>query len=99
MFFKKKEKNKNAATEVKDIGIYVLGSGCKLCNTLETNITTALKTLNIDEKVFHIADFSVIASLGIMRTPALIIDKKIISTGKVLSEKECIDILKKERKI
>lgn len=99
MFFKKKETHDNAVTEIKDNGIYVLGSGCKLCNNLENNITTALKTLNIEEKVFHVTDFSVIASLGIMRTPALIIDKKIISTGKVLSEKECIDILKKERKI
>lgn len=99
MFFKKKETNHNVVTEIKESGIYVLGSGCKLCNNLENNIINALKILNINEEVFHVSDFSVIASLGVMRTPALIIDKKIVSTGRVLSEKECVDILKKERNI
>lgn len=101
MIFRKKETGcnlkSNQATEVKEKGIYVLGSGCKKCNKLEENVKCSLEKLAIDEPVFHITDFGIIASLGVMSTPALVIDKKIVSYGKVLSKEECYEILMKVR--
>lgn len=86
---------KEANTE--DTGIIVLGSGCKKCNELEDNVKKALKTLGRDEEIKHITDFAVIAAYGVMSTPALVIDKKVVSYGKVLSEQEALDILRKAR--
>lgn len=73
--------------------ILVLGSGCKKCMELEKNTTQALKELNIDEKVTHIANFVEIAKYGIMSTPALVLDNKVVSTGKVLSVEEIKSLL------
>lgn len=78
-------------------GIIVLGSGCKKCNELERNVQKALENLNINEQINHITDFREIASYGVMSTPALVIDNEVVSYGRVLSESESIEILKKYR--
>lgn len=97
---KKEEENKvEGVKEIKDRGIYVLGSGCKKCNDLARNMEKALKALGLDEEVFHVTDFALIASTGIMSTPGLIIDKKLLSYGQTLSEEECLALLKKAGRI
>ena len=45
----------------------------------------------------HVTDFSQIAAYGIMSTPALVIDGKVVSYGRVLKKQEVIDILTKVR--
>ncbi len=45
----------------------------------------------------HVTDFSQIAAYGIMSTPALVIDGKVVSYGRVLKKQEVIDILRKVR--
>lgn len=75
--------------------IRVLGSGCKSCQTLEKNTLEVTKELGIKTKIKHITDFSEIAKYGIMSTPGLWIDGKIVSYGKVLSKDEIEIILKK----
>ena len=59
-----------------------LGSGCAKCNSLEENVKEALACLNIKEEVKHIRDFTLIAAMGVMTTPALVIDNKVVSYGK-----------------
>lgn len=76
--------------------IKVLGSGCTKCNELENNVREALKELNMNSEIEHITDFSQIASYGVMSTPALVLDKKVVCYGKVISKKEVIEILKRE---
>ena len=44
-----------------------------------------------------ITDFSVIAAYGVMSTPALVVDGKVVSYGKVLKRDEVVTILKRER--
>lgn len=72
----------------------ILGSGCKKCNDLESNARDALEELKLDMEVVHITDFLEIASYGVMSTPALVIEDKVISSGKVLKKKEIIEKLK-----
>lgn len=74
--------------------ILVLGSGCKKCVELEKNTVKALKELNLDKKVAHITDFAKIAKYGVMATPALVVDDKVLSYGKVLSVSEIKELLK-----
>lgn len=65
--------------------IAVLGSGCPKCIELENHVKAVLKELNIDKTVKHITDMAEIASFGVISTPALVINDKVVSSGKVLS--------------
>lgn len=78
-------------------GVKVLGSGCAKCNQLEENTLEALKFLNMDTAIDHIIDFGQIAAYGVMSTPALVIDGKVVAYGKVLKTDEVVKILQKIR--
>jgi small redox-active disulfide protein 2 len=74
--------------------IKILGSGCKKCVTLAENTKAALSELQIEAEIVKVTDFAQIAAFGVMSTPALVIDEKVASFGKVLKPKEIINILK-----
>ena len=78
-------------------GVKVLGGGCAKCHELEANAKAALASLGLDQSVELITDFSVIAAYGVMSTPALVVDGKVVSYGKVLKRDEVATILKRER--
>ncbi|MEG1558300.1 MAG: thioredoxin family protein [Oscillospiraceae bacterium] len=77
--------------------VKVLGFGCAKCNALETAAIEALKELQMDSDIDHVTDFAQIAAYGVMTTPALVVDGKVVSFGKVLKKDEVISILKKAR--
>ncbi len=77
--------------------VKVLGSGCAKCNQLEAATKTALEQLGMDSTIDHVTDFSEIAAYGVMTTPALVIDGKVVSYGKVLKVDEVVKILQKVR--
>ena len=83
----------------KSAGIKVLGGGCAKCHELEENTKAALAALGLEEPVELITDFSVIAAYGVMSTPALVVDGKVVSYGKVLKRDEVETILKRERSL
>lgn len=91
-FGKKKEEVKEKAAAVK-----VLGSGCAKCNQLEEATKEALVKLGMDDTIEHVTDFAQIAAYGVMTTPALVVDGKVVSYGKVLKTEEIIHILEKVR--
>ena len=63
--------------------IAVLGPGCKNCEALEKATHEALADLDIDQEITKITDFGEIASYGVMKTPALVIDGTVVLTGRV----------------
>ena len=75
-------------------GIKILGSGCSKCRQLEKSTRQAIQELDLDLNVEHITDFTQIASYGVMSTPALVVNGKVVSFGKVLSVEEVKSILK-----
>ncbi len=77
--------------------VKILGSGCAKCKQLKTNTQEALKLLGMDTTVDHITDFTQIASYGVMTTPALVVDGKVLSYGKVLTTEEATELLRKAR--
>lgn len=77
--------------------VKVLGSGCVKCNELEANVKTALEQLGMDTAIEHVTDFNVIAAYGVMTTPALVVDGKVVSYGKVLKVEEATKLLQKVR--
>ncbi len=70
------------------MNIKVLGGGCSKCEALLENTKKAVQEKGIEAEIEYITDFSVIAGYGIMSTPALMIDGKVVSTGRVLNEKQ-----------
>ncbi|MGE4354392.1 MAG: thioredoxin family protein [Oscillospiraceae bacterium] len=78
-------------------GVKVLGSGCAKCNALEAAAKEALAELKMDTTIDHVTDFAQIAAYGVMSTPALVVDGKVVSYGKVLKKDEVIALLKNVR--
>lgn len=77
--------------------VKVLGSGCKKCNQLEENAKAALLQLGMDTTIDHVTDFGQIAAYGVMSTPALVVDGKVLVYGKVAKTDELVELLKKAR--
>ncbi len=76
--------------------IKVLGSGCANCRTLEQRTIEAMKLLNINAPIEKVTDFQQIASYGVMRTPSLVIDNRVVVQGHVPTVDQIQEILKQE---
>ena len=74
--------------------IKILGSGCPNCKVLEANVKKAVKEMKISAKIEKVTDISKIMEYGVMSTPALVVDEKVVSYGKVLSPEEIKKLLK-----
>lgn len=75
--------------------VKILGTGCKKCNKLEENVKEALESLNVEYDIDHITEIKDIATYGVMMTPALVVNEKVLSYGKVLKPKDIVAMLKK----
>lgn len=75
--------------------IKILGSGCKNCVTLKENTEVALKETGMEAEIIKVEEMKDIVSYGVLQTPALVIDEKVMSFGKVLKPKEIVKILEK----
>ncbi len=75
------------------IKIEVLGTGCKKCQQLEANTQEALASLKLNAEVLHITDPIEIAKRGVMSTPALVVNGKVVSKGKVITPAEIQPLL------
>ena len=94
-FGKKKENSDAAAAPEQEAAVKVLGSGCDKCRALEKAAIEALQELGQEPRVQHITDFTEIAQYGVMQTPALVVDGKVVSYGKVRTKDEARELLKK----
>ena len=75
--------------------IKVLGTGCKKCKALEEATKVAVTESGIDATVTKVEDMLEIMKLGVMTTPALVIDGKVMAKGKLLSVSEIKELLTK----
>lgn len=111
LFGKKKEETKScccggactpesmakAETEKTAEGVKVLGAGCAKCSALKEAVRSALEELGMDTAIDHVTDFGQIAAYGVMSTPALVVDGRVVSYGKVLSKDEARAVIQKAR--
>ena len=74
--------------------IKVLGTGCASCKKLEENAKEAVKELGLDATVEKVEGLQEIMAYGVMKTPALVVDEKVKSMGKVLSAEDIKKYLK-----
>jgi len=73
--------------------IKVLGSGCANCKTTEKLINEAAKSNNIEIEIEKIEDMEEIIRYGIMSTPGVVIDGKIVHSGGIPSMDKIISLL------
>ncbi len=73
--------------------IKILGPGCANCVNLEKNTLAALASLGRQAEVIKVTDVAEIASYGIMRTPGLVIDERVVLSGRVAKPAEIAGLL------
>ncbi len=75
--------------------IQIAGPGCPRCQTTEKNVINACAQLDLAADISHVYDVKEIAKLGIMSTPAVIVEGKIMMSGRVPTVGELKAILSK----
>lgn len=68
--------------------IKILGSGCNNCVRLEANARKVAEELGITAEFVKVKEMADIAAYGVMRTPGLVVDEKVVSFGRVLSPED-----------
>lgn len=65
--------------------IQILGTGCPKCRQLEANAREAVAAKGVEAEIEKVTDIDQIMEMGVMITPALVIDGEVRSVGKVLT--------------
>ena len=77
--------------------IQILGTGCPKCKLLEQHTREAVKALGIQAEIEKITEIDDIMEMGVMMTPALAFDGKVVSVGKVLSKDQVLTFIKGDK--
>ncbi len=75
--------------------IKILGTGCPKCKKLEENARQAISQAGVEAAVEKVTDLDKIMDYGVMITPALVIDEKVVSSGKLLAANEILALIQK----
>lgn len=75
------------------VNIKVLGSGCANCKRLEAMARKVVETLAVEAEFEKVTDYAEIMKWPILSTPGLVINDKLVSAGRIPSEKEITDWL------
>lgn len=78
-----------------DMEIIVLGTGCAGCKNLYNAVEKTVEELGLQANLTKEEDLMKIMEYNVMRMPALVIDGKVVSSGKSLSVREVKDLLAK----
>jgi small redox-active disulfide protein 2 len=73
--------------------IKVLGPGCRNCAMLEQRTREALDSLGQEAVIDKVTDFAEIAGYGVMATPALVVDGKVVTAGKIPTSRRIAELL------
>ena len=77
--------------------IKVLGTGCRKCKALLAATEEAVKNTGVQAEIEYVTDMIKIAETGLLSTPGLIIDNKIVSSGKVLEAQAVAELIEKNK--
>ena len=76
--------------------IKVLGAGCKSCHEQYENAKKAVQEMGLSVEVEYITDMQQVMAYGVMSMPAIVINEKVVSMGKVLKAEEVKKLLQKQ---
>jgi small redox-active disulfide protein 2 len=88
-----REYKKSLGEEVEEdplvgLEVVILGPGCAQCSSLETNVRNVMAEMNLAGDLTHVTDAKEIGRYGVMGTPALIINGKVVAVGSVPEKKK-----------
>lgn len=75
--------------------IKVLGAGCKSCHEQYENAKAAVKAMGLDIEVEYITDMETVMGYGVMSMPAIVVNEKVVSMGRVLKSGDVEKLLHK----
>ena len=73
--------------------IQILGTGCPKCKLLMANAEAAVKAIGVEATIEKVEKIQDILKFGVMTTPALVVDGKVVSYGKVLTKEQAKELL------
>jgi small redox-active disulfide protein 2 len=73
--------------------IKILGSGCANCVNLERVTRQAVAEMGIDAKIEKVTDYPAIVGYGVMSTPGLVVDEKVVLSGRVPTAAKALELL------
>jgi len=73
--------------------VKILGSGCSNCNRLEALTKEILDENSVSYDIEHVKELEKIMSYGVMKTPALVVDEKVIVSGRIPSKSDLRSLL------
>ena len=76
--------------------IKVLGAGCKSCHEQYENTKQAVKDIGLSVEVEYITDMQKIMEYGVMRMPALVINEKVVTMGRVLKAADVETLIREQ---
>ncbi len=74
--------------------VQILGGGCSKCKILAEEVTLAAKEMGVEIELEKVTDFQKFIGFGVMTTPALVVDGKVMFSGKVLKAEALKEFLK-----
>ena len=74
--------------------VKVLGMGCAKCKRLESLSETAIQTAQVEANLSKLEELDDIMAYDILATPALVVDEKVVSSGRLPSVEEIVNWLK-----
>jgi len=77
--------------------VEIFGTGCMKCKIQEQNVVKAVKQLGIDAEIVKVDDIDAIIERGLMATPGLAIDGKLVAAGRVASVEEVKELISSSR--
>lgn len=75
--------------------IKVLGAGCKSCHEQYENAKAAVKARGLSVEVEYVTDMEKVMAYGVMSMPAIVVNEKVVSMGKVLKAADVENLLQK----
>lgn len=88
-----REREENV-TDDSSSSVIVLGTGCANCKMLQANVEAAVEKLGLEVEVKHISDVQKIMEYQVMSVPALVLNQKVVSVGRVLKTEDIVKLLK-----
>ena len=73
------------------ITIKILGSGCANCKRLEQEVREALADSVLEYEVVKVTDYADIMAYGILSTPGLVMNEKVLSTGRIPKRQQIVE--------
>ncbi len=77
------------------MNIKVIGTGCDKCDQLYENTKSAIEELGLNANIEKVEDLMEIVKLGVMSSPSLMVDGKLVVSGRIVSKEKIIELISK----